>query len=118
MHSIAPPSYPTEVTSSPSAAVTETNMDDLTFHNSSDMDNDGAEDGCDEKEDDGHEDGDKHGNAPVVSRFVFSLGTHTKLPQHTSLHEGPPSVPGLDDTMGLDVKNGFSDPTKVQIGWD
>ena len=43
---------------------------------------------------------------PTVSKVVFSwcifLGTLTKLPQHTALPEDPPSIPGLDDTLGLD----------------
>src|SRR6266481_3643741 len=56
----APPSYPTEVPSSPSAAVlTDSHMDDLTYHGSSDMGSDGAEDGSDA----GNNHGDRNGSA-------------------------------------------------------
>ena len=64
MHSIMPPSYPTKVTSSPSTTVTETNMDDLTFHSSSNMGNNGAEDGSDAGEDDGMRMGMRMGTCP------------------------------------------------------
>src|SRR5467141_3751341 len=101
MCSFAPPSYPTKVSSSSSATLTESNMDDLTFHGSSDLGDNGAEVGSDAGEDDGHKDGDEDGNLPTVSKIVFSLGTHPKLPQHTALPEDPPSIPGSDDTMEL-----------------
>src|SRR6266481_6061809 len=74
----APPSYPAEVPSSPSAAVmTNSNMDDLMYHGSSDMGSDGSEDGSDVGNDHGdgngsmHEDGNMHKdrNTHAVSFF-------------------------------------------------
>src|SRR6266481_9076652 len=58
---ITPPSYPTEVPSSPSSAVmTGPDLDDLMCHDGSDIDSDGAEDSIDVLEDNGNEDRNAH----------------------------------------------------------
>src|SRR6266481_1334034 len=91
---IAPPSYPAKVPSSPSSAVmTRPDSDDLTYHDGSNIDSDGAEDSNDVSEDHGDEDG----NAHAVS-FFFSLCTCTQLPQHATL-TGPNDTAVLDPDL-------------------
>ena len=85
-HSLVPPSYPTNVPSSPSAAImTDTDMSAPMYRGSSDMGNDGAEDDIDAGSEDGDkdegEDGSEDGNVHTVSLVVFALCIHTKLPQ-------------------------------------
>ena len=75
--SITPLSYPTEVPSSPSAAVmTDTDTSDPTYHSSSNMGDSGTEDDNNTGEIDRDRDGDEDGHACAVSSLFFTVHMH------------------------------------------